>query len=411
MHDKRIATAVNAIRTALSGRQLVLMLGAGVSAAATNGHPLSTWQGLVNNAIDRCVDLGRRDDAWAARAHADVTSEYDDDLIAAAEKATSGLGGRTGAEYRRWLRETVGSLSIQDRTLTDVIKLYAGRGSLSATTNYDDIPSEATGWKIATWRDNTMIQRVYRGDDQAIIHVHGHWAEPETVVFGSSSYADVLSDQQAAQFLRMLVWGKTIVFCGFGAGMRDPNFSALRAWLAATYPDSEYSHYRLVRDAEVSTAESEHHPDEHVTVVPFGPNHADLPTFLANVLSSGPFRGSGGAPTSAATTPRTPTVPTIPIATPAARAEDRDALSLIADRLASVRAIASDTAGPVSGFAGEVVTPAVRDTYIRFHNIFEDEADFVTRAACSSELTQTQADEALGVGGRLIALLDNPPGS
>src|SRR5271165_4016385 len=233
MNANGVASAVNAIRNELSNGQLVLVLGAGLSAAATKGNPLSMWQGLVNNAIDRCVELGSRDQPWADRAKADAASPYDDDLIAAAEKATSGMGGRTGPNYRRWLRETAGSLHINDTALTDVIKRYASRGSLIATTNYDDIPAEATGWPVVTWRDNTMIQRVYRGDDQAIIHVHGHWNDPVSVVFGSSSYADVLGDQHAAEFLRMMVWGKTAVFCGFGAGLRDPNFTAQ---LAAQLP-------------------------------------------------------------------------------------------------------------------------------------------------------------------------------
>ena len=174
MNANCAASAVNAIRTALFNEQLVLVLGAGVSAAATKGNPLSMWQGLVNNAIDRCVELSARDQPWADRAKADAASPYDDDLIAAAEKATSGMGGRTSPNYRRWLRETVGSLNINDNALTDVIKRYASVGSLIATTNYDDIPAKTTGWPVVTWRDNTMIQRVYRGDDQAIIHVHGH---------------------------------------------------------------------------------------------------------------------------------------------------------------------------------------------------------------------------------------------
>ncbi len=409
MNDNAVASAANAMRTALSRQKLVLMLGAGVSAAATNGHKLSMWQGLVNHGIDRCVQLGARDETWADRAKADVNSPYDDDLIAAAEKATSGMGGRKGAQYRRWLRETVGSLHIESATLTDVIAQYAKRGSLIATTNYDDIPGEATGWPIVTWRDNTMIQRVDRGDDHAIIHIHGHWNEPESVVFGASSYADVLSDQHAAEFLRIMVWGKTVVFCGFGAGMRDPNFTALRKWLR-TYPNSEYSHYRLVRDAEVATAQAEHDPDEHIAVIPFGPNHDDLPKFLSDILGEGPFRGSGATQVPRPTTEPKPPVLTIPIATPAASDGARTELSEIVVRLNDVATVAADTSYPVIGPAGDVVAPSVRDIYIRFLQVFDAEVAFVIAAASKSELTQTEADEALGVGRRLVVLLDNPPG-
>jgi hypothetical protein len=408
MNDNRVATAVNAMRTALSKGQLVLILGAGISAAATNRHPLSSWTGLVNHAIDRCVELGHRDQAWAERAKADVNSPYDDDLIAAAEKATSGLGGRLGADYGKWLREAVGSLQIEDTALTDVIRRYAERGSLIATTNYDDIVSDATGWPIVTWRDNTTIQRVFHRDDHAIIHLHGYWRDPVSVVFGASSYADVLNDQHSAEFLRMLVWGKTVVFCGFGAGLRDPNFTALRNWLR-TYPDSEYSHYRLVRNDDVQAAEAEHRPEEHITVVPFGADHADLPRFLASILSSDPFRAVDNSEVSQPAPGLSPTGAAIRIVTPLASEELRNNLSEMATRFAAVKAIAADTFDPLVGTEGDVVDPSIRDVYIRFRNLFADEAEFVTRAAAAPELTQAEAEDALGVGRRLAVLLDNPP--
>lgn len=406
MNDNRVTTAVNAIRTALSNKQLVLILGAGVSAAATKGHELSMWQGLVRHGIDRCVELGARDQTWADRAKADVISAYDDDLIAAAEKATSGLGGRASVQYRRWLRETVGSLHVKDTALTDAIKLYAARGSLIATTNYDDIASEMTGWPAVTWRDNTMIQRVFRGDDHAIVHIHGHWREPGSVVFGSSSYADVLGDQHAGEFLRMMVWGKTVVFCGFGAGMRDPNFTALRKWMQ-TYANSEYSHYRLVRSDEVHTAEHEHHPDERIVVVPFGANHQDLPMFLDSVRVGGPFRAIEDSDAASSAAPST-SGQNIPIVTPPASRESRNKLSEMATRFAAVKAIAADSSNPLREATGEIIDPSVRDIYIRFQNLFAAEAEFVTGAAAASALTQVEADHALGVGQRLAVLLDTP---
>jgi SIR2-like protein len=406
MNDNRVTAAVAAMRAALSKNDLVLILGAGVTASATNSNKVSLWQGLIRNAIDRCVELDTRDKAWADRAKADVDSPYNDDLIAAAEKATSGLGGRTSSEYHRWLRNTVGSLHIEDCSLTDVIKLYAERESLIATTNYDDIPSDATGWDTVTWRDYTTIQRVYRGDEHAIIHLHGHWRVPESVVFGSSSYADVLSDQHSAEFLRMLLYAKTAVFCGFGAGLRDPNFTALRNWLT-TYKDSGYPNYRLVRDAETEAAERDHRTEEHITVVPFGPKREDLPAFLRAIVSGGPSRDTRAAKARRSARLDRPASPKCEIATSPPSTAARSELAHIAGRLAEVEAIATDTAGPVAGSAADVIAPAVRDVYIRFRNVFDDEAAFIARRAADPGLTQPQADEALGVGRRLIAVLDS----
>jgi hypothetical protein len=76
-----------------------------------------------------------------------------------------------------------------------------------------------------------------------------------------------------------------------------------------------------------------------------------------------------------------------------------------------VKTIAADTSNPVVGPTGEVVAPTVRDIYVRFQTLFDGESAFVIDAASNADLTQTQADEALGVGGRLIELLDNPPAS
>jgi hypothetical protein len=408
MDTHRTTAAVGAIRAALSRNQLALILGAGVSAAATNVNPLSLWPGLVKHAIEHCVSLGERDEEWANRARADVSSPYDGDLIAAAEKATSGMGGRTSAQYRSWLRNSVGSLRIDNSTLTEVINRCAQRGSLIATTNYDGIAAAATGWPVVTWRDSTMIQRVFRRDDDGVLHLHGHWNDPSSVVFGSSSYADVLRDQHSGEFLKILLYGKTVVFVGFSAGLRDPNFTALRNWLR-TYPEAEYSHYRLVRDEEVHDAETEHHPDEHITVVPFGANHSDLPAFLASILSTGMPRAVDDTDEPPPST-LPPTARSSPAMTPPASQQTREELVRMADRLTAVQAVIADTSSSTPGPANSQGR-VVRDEYIRFYNLFADEAEFVASAASDPQLIQADADEAVGVGRRLIALLDNPPQS
>lgn len=408
MNSNVVVTAVNEIRTALSARQLTLVLGAGVTAAATHGHAFGSWQGLVEDAVDRCVQHGTRDDAWAQRAKADIASEYDDDLIAAAEKATGGLYGRRSPQFRGWLRDTVGSLSAVDTTLTDSIARYASRGSLIATTNYDSILEEALGWPVVTWRDSTRIQRVYRGDEQAVIHVHGYWREPESVVFGASSYADVLNDDHAAHFLRMTFWTKTVVFCGFGAGIRDPNFTALRKWLC-TYPDSEYWHYRLVRSDEAEAAAREHAPDEHIKVVPFGQNHADLPKFLDAIVPDGPFRSIGESDAAASTPQESPpTAGTISIVRPAANRKSLEKLDCIASRLVAVREAAAHDFVYPAGSMTAAADPSQRDVFIRFQRAFADEAQVVIAAAAEPELTQVAADDLLRKGQRLLAMLEDP---
>ena len=69
-------------------------------------------------------------------------------------------------------------------------------------------------------------------------------------------------------------------FVGFGAGLGDPNFGALRSWLARTFRGSEYRHFRICLDKELPDITAQHDPDERIMVLPYGPTHDDLAPFL-----------------------------------------------------------------------------------------------------------------------------------
>ncbi len=98
-------------------------------------------------------------------------------MLAAAEEVTVRLGGRSGGEFRRWLAESVGGLRVVDGA---VIGALAGLGVPVATTNYDGLIEEVTGWPAVTWRDGARVQRVLRGDERGVLHLHGFSRDPES---------------------------------------------------------------------------------------------------------------------------------------------------------------------------------------------------------------------------------------
>ncbi len=59
------ANAVNGIRAALAASQLAVVVGTGVTAAATDNAPTATWRGLVEDGID----LSRGPAAGAPNGH------------------------------------------------------------------------------------------------------------------------------------------------------------------------------------------------------------------------------------------------------------------------------------------------------------------------------------------------------
>jgi hypothetical protein len=172
------------------------------------------------------------------------------------------LAGEERGEFRRWLRETVGEFetNLADRAVLDALAEHQRRGGLLATTNYDFLLELVTGLQAATWRDPADVERALRGDEPQVLHLHGAWRWTDSVVLGIRSYDDVARDDHARAVLTTLRTGRTFVFVGCGAGLRDPNLGAFLKWTASTFEASEYRHFRLCRDSELDALRREH-PD------------------------------------------------------------------------------------------------------------------------------------------------------
>ena len=66
-----------------------------------------------------------------------------------------------------------------------------------------------------------------------MLHLHGHYRRPETVILGIRDYQRQLGDAFAQAIQAFAVMDRTVVFAGFGAGLGDPNFAQLLGWFGA----------------------------------------------------------------------------------------------------------------------------------------------------------------------------------
>jgi hypothetical protein len=115
----------------------VMVVGAGVAMLATGGQECASWTGLLRHGARHCVDLDSSlKDQWLGKVESDIESDDTEEVILAAERVTSKLGGRSGGEYRNWLKQSVGALRVKER---DVIKAIHKLGAGIATTNYDGL--------------------------------------------------------------------------------------------------------------------------------------------------------------------------------------------------------------------------------------------------------------------------------
>jgi tetratricopeptide (TPR) repeat protein len=271
---------IDDLKKQIEDRQAIAIVGAGVSVDATGNAPAASWVGLLKDGVARCQDVARPPVGWADRQRAALDTGDLDELLGVAEQVSRRLGYPEAGEWRRWLRETVGQLRATDSRVLEALRDLE---IPIATTNYDSLVENATGWPAVTWREAPQVERVLRGDDDGVLHLHGHWQVPASVVLGIRSYEAVLGDAHAQTVLRSLRLRHTLVFIGCGAGLRDPNLGALLAWSRPILSGSEYRHFQLCRTSEREELERQHPRKERIFPVPFGEKHEDIAPFLRDL--------------------------------------------------------------------------------------------------------------------------------
>jgi tetratricopeptide (TPR) repeat protein len=263
---------------------VAFVVGAGVSLAATRGCECASWTGLLRHGVQRCIDLGRLDDQHAATLRDQIDSGDMDLLLPAAEVVSTKLGAATaGPEWSNWLRDSVGSLK---PSAPAVLEALHDLGVVLATTNYDGLLEAVTQRGTTTWKerpDAVGLLREHGRAERSILHLHGFWARPDTVVLGIRSYERLLGDEHAQNVLHVLQTVKSLVFVGFGGGLADPNFGALLEWSGRVMAQDRFRRFRLCRQDEVEALRRQHPPEQRIFPISYGQHFEDLTGFLRSL--------------------------------------------------------------------------------------------------------------------------------
>jgi SIR2-like domain len=170
----------------LSEGRVLVLVGAGVSVAAAEGQNAASWSGLLRDGIERAASVGqpRPKGMWKERQFQALDGDLLD-WLGVAEQVEARL--RKSGEFPRWMHDTVGKLKpVRPAVIERILALRAP----VATTNYDSLLEDVGGLESVTFRRGPDAIRFFRGDDRgrAILHLHGHWSDPDTVVLGVRSY-------------------------------------------------------------------------------------------------------------------------------------------------------------------------------------------------------------------------------
>ncbi|MBX3746549.1 MAG: SUMF1/EgtB/PvdO family nonheme iron enzyme [Verrucomicrobiae bacterium] len=295
---------VEKLEEEVAGRpeQLVLVAGTGVALAAcdrqeVNGHVVASWDGLLGHGVDYCEKVEhaiKADEADAVRALIRLGSP--DFLVQAAEMITSRLMRKAPGKYRAWLKDSLGEL---EPAKPEILKVLAGFPGLLATLNYDPLFEKATGRSPVTWVEGNKarFEEALRGDGgSCVLHLHGYYENPESVVLGLRSYDRVRDDPLAATILRLFTMDRTLVFVGCRGTVTDPNFTRLIEWAREARKHTTHRHFVLCREEDAGALRDELKEVAWLDVVPYGASFDDLVPFLKRLAARlpGKGRGSGG---------------------------------------------------------------------------------------------------------------------
>lgn len=278
------------LRKVLSSGRATLFIGSGVSISATYGAShakYASWKGLISNGLNYVIKSGKKNKAWMAEMNSLLDTNDAETYIEVAESLENAMGA---ADFRKWMAETVGELKAHNTDVLDRIFELVG-DNIVMTTNYDDLLEGCLGWGTVDWTMPHHFQDVLLGKSNAILHLHGHWDKPESIVFGKRSYNEISKNPNTQFLFKNTIQSRSLVFIGCGETIFDYNVgTALKTAINEMPIDLNLEHYWLVLDGEDKSnlykrLNTEFGREHRIRVVAYGEKHDLLSGYLGNLIT------------------------------------------------------------------------------------------------------------------------------
>lgn len=278
-------TALDQLRNELARRRVVVVAGAGVSAAVAD---LPRWRAAVELAIRHLASVGTVTSARLQELRGQLAAaQTSQDLVECAAAVRDALTGASSSagEFASWLQDLF-DVNMEDIKDPRLLRAIHSIGSpLLATTNYDKLLSISNArLQPVTSQDPAQLTHALRTGGR-VVHLHGVWDDPESVVFGLADYEQIANLAQHQAFMQTIWLDRTIMFVGCSLdGMRDPDFTRLLDWAAETFPNSTVTHYALVKSGSYTPAQADEFLNRwRIQLVPYGSSHEDLVPFIGQL--------------------------------------------------------------------------------------------------------------------------------
>lgn len=232
----------------------------------------------MRHGVAHCKEQGVADDRAVNLLSLQIESGELDFLITAAEVISQRLQAKSPGVYRGWMKATIGELEATNPAILHALGALPG---VLATLNYDKLIEDATGRQPVTWLETDKIQDMLQGREaNTVLHLHGYYEDPKSVVLGLQSYFKVKEHAHAKAVLELFTIGRTLLFIGCGDTVLDPNFARLIEWGKTAHVDVTPRHFLLCRESEVAAFQAKLTDAPWLQPLAYGNDYGDLLPFL-----------------------------------------------------------------------------------------------------------------------------------
>jgi len=265
--------------------RVLVLVGTGVSIGATSA-PQTSWLGLLKHGVDYLVEKGKFTTQYGYELKADLDSAFLpfdlDKALEHAENVQHSLSILKPEDFADWLHISFSDLKAQigETGTLEAIRDLQQAGALILTTNYDSLLSKTTGLPPATWNNPKEFLKAYH-EKNRILHIHGHWQHPESIILGKRSYDRIVGEEAIQSLLKTIWLDWTWVYVGCGDGIEDPNLGLLLNW-GKQWGDSALKHYFFAKLDKAVALESRTDKPANLVSVPFD-EYSDLPKILHSI--------------------------------------------------------------------------------------------------------------------------------
>ena len=287
MSKKNDSTNIQELIKHIDRKSSFIITGAGITSASTNDfnrNLVGTWTSLLEYGIRFCCEKCGKKKSWGENSTKLIFQNQSstDDLLQVGDEVVDTLIQK--GKYEEWLK-------VFDHVKVENPQLIKGLKEWEipiATVNYDNLIEDIFHFLPITPNDEEKIEKFLNPFEKKnfVLHLHGHFKQPKSIVLGKKSYERIVNDDFAQFINRYIVtFYKAIIFIGFGKGIYDKNFRLIFEWVRRHLKKTTM--YHLVQNKDVLLTNLEHHKLGHknVIVLGYGEKHEDLPLFVSNIAS------------------------------------------------------------------------------------------------------------------------------